>query len=142
MRPLREKHMPLGQLTGHAIAMAGLGADHTYVTSSTGSACACFGRRAGGVVVCSGLGNVDQADCLATPSGNGGVLYGITGVCHQEANRILWPAGVTVMSARGARGSLVVWGLYGRDPATLKAYSPASHPWSELANCQQNHAHP
>ena len=135
--------MAIGTLTGYAIPVIGLGfVDHTYVEASNGFTCGCFGRSAGGSVVCSGHGNVDQAACLATPALTAGIDYGVTGVCHQSANRILWPAGLNVLSAKGARGSVYAWGLYGLDPTTRRKCSPATTPWSELAVCLTSHSHP
>jgi len=106
------------------------GADHTYVESSTGSCYGCFGRSTGGNALCSAGGNVDQADCLSGPNGTAGILYGLTGVCHQAANRILLPAKVNILKARGARGSVFTWGMYGRGS------------WTELTTCQSGHNHP
>jgi hypothetical protein len=135
--------MSLGTLTGFAIpALNFPGGDHTYVASSNGHAWGCHGRAMGGVAICTGSGNVDQADCLATPQHTAGIRYGISGVCHQAANRILWPSRMTVAMARGARGSFFTWGVYGRDSSTLKTYSPAHFPWPELAVCTAGHSHP
>ena len=133
--------MTIGMLTGFAIpTQASNRVDHTYVGLSSGFVCGCSGRAAGGEVICAAAGNIDRAECLATPAGDAGIRYGVTGVCHQMANRILWPGGVTVLLARGARGSVFMWGLYGRDP--LAAYSPPTYPWPELFTCLRSHAHP
>lgn len=133
--------MAQGTFSGFAIpAQAASAVDHTYVVLTPGQACGCFGRSSGGAPLCSGHGNVDQGACLATPTGTAGITYGIHGVCHQMANRIMWPARLTVSKARGARGSMMVWGAYGRDP--VRAFSPASYPWPELLACLASHAHP
>lgn len=42
-----------------------------------------------------------------------GILYGVNGVCHQAANRILYPAGVTVCKAAGYAVSSYAYGDYG-----------------------------
>ena len=85
--------MPLGMLTGFAIRVVALPIwDHTYVTSSHGHAWGCFGRSAGGTQIGSAVGNFDQADCLSQPNAQAGIGYGSIGVCHQAANRILFPA--------------------------------------------------
>jgi hypothetical protein len=133
--------MAAGTLTGHAVKMVGLPADHTYVTSSAGHVWQCNGRGAGGTVVCSGNGNMDQADCLSQPGSHAGVQYGITGVCHQMANRILYPAGQTVARANKYRWSSFAYGTYGKDPLTGGFYSPPMAPWPELAICR-THRHP
>ena len=133
--------MAIGTFTGYAVpAQLASAVDHTYVVLTPGVACGCFGRSSGGQPICSGQGNVDQGACLSTPAGTAGIAYGLEGVCHQMANRILWPAGLTVLKARGARGSMFTWGMYGRDP--IRSFSPASYPWPELATCLASHAHP
>lgn len=134
--------MAVGVLSGYALSIPGLGADHTYATSSRGHVWPCWGRSAGGTLLCSGSGNVDQADCLSAPASQAGITYLATGVCHQTANRILWPAGITVNAARGGRGSVFAWGSYGRNPTTLAAYSPRTNPWPELSLCLASHVHP
>jgi hypothetical protein len=83
--------------------------DHTYVASDDRyGPWGCFGRDSGGRPVASGQGSSACADCLskpidplAAPPVYGGLRYGITGVCHQAANRILRPAGVTVAGVQG-----------------------------------------
>jgi hypothetical protein len=40
-------------------------------------------------------------------------VYGVTGVCHQTANRILYPARVTVSKAGGYWASSLAYGTYG-----------------------------
>lgn len=133
--------VPPGILTGHSIKMAALPADHTYVTSSAGHVWACFGRSVGGTPICGGTGNVDLADCLSNPQSRAGIVYGVTGVCHQTANRILYPAGQTVSSARGYRWSVFTYGIYGKDLAARNNYCPIYHPWPELTACS-GHVHP
>lgn len=134
--------MANGTLTGHAIKMVNLPADHTYVTSDAGHVWPCFGRSAGGVAICSGAGNISKADCLSNPQSRSGLSYGITGVCHQAANRIMYPVGATVSKARGYRWSLFSYGTFGNDPSTLSPYSPRTNPWPELASCDSRHTHP
>jgi len=133
--------MASGMLTGHAVKMVGLPADHTYVTSSAGHIWNCNGRGAGGMAICVGSGNVDQADCLSNPLSHAGISYGITGVCHQMANRILYPAGQTVSRAQRYQWSCFMYGTYGKDPLTGGFYSPAHAPWPELTVCH-THTHP
>ena len=127
--------MQNGKLTGYAIRMAMLPADHTYVTSSAGHVWPCFGRGAGGAEVCAGSANVHRAHCLSKPRSEAGIVYAVTGVCHQAANRILYPAGKTVSGARGYRWSLFTYGAYGKDPDTNDLHFPSRNPWPELAAC-------
>lgn len=135
--------MPNGTLTGFAIpALIAPFWDHTYVTSSHGHVWPCWGRAAGGTQICSGSGNTYEADCLSQPNSEAGILYAKTGVCHQTANRILLPAGQMVSGASGYRLSIFVYGVYGRDLATLGNFSPSSFPWPELQFCRANHVHP
>jgi len=129
--------MPMGVLKGHAIKAQVLPGDHTYVTSNTGQCWECFGRSSGGSQICQGNGNVAQADCLSRPKGRqsalwvyAGVVYGVTGVCHQAANRILFPAQELVFGATGFPGSVFAWGVYGK-----------GH-WPELWQCILTHNHP
>jgi len=133
--------MPDGLLTGFAIPMILVPADHTYVTSSEGHNWPCWGRSSGGRPICSGRGNVLKADCLSRPDSRAGVDYGYSGVCHQTANRILLPAGVVVSAARKAIASFFAYGVYGLDLSTLRHYDPVDHPWPELAECENRHTH-
>ena len=103
----------MATLTGHAVKMRGLRWDHTYVRSSDGHRWRCWGRDAGGRQICSGRGDSAVADCLSQPGSQAGIIYAITGVCHQTANRILNPADVVVSSANGYRQSVFLWGTYG-----------------------------
>lgn len=136
--------MPSGTLTGYTIHMPITLkiTDHVYVKSSHGHVWNCRGRSTGGRIICSGQGNTDQADCLAQSKSEAGILYAVTGVCHQMANRILYPSGQTVSKARGYNGSLFIWGTYGKDPQTMRRYSPSTFPWPELSHCLANHTHP
>ena len=135
--------MPMGTLTGYATpAVAFPTIDHTYVISSHGHVWGCWGANVGGGQICTGNANTDQAHCLSQPSCQAGIVYSITGVCHQTANRILVHTGQTVSRARGYRQSFFVWGTYGLDLATLRHFSPSSYPWPQLQACVANHRHP
>lgn len=134
--------MPVGILAGYALTKLGQLAEHTYVVSGHSHEWPCWGRAQGGRRICSGMGNTSEADCLSQPNSQAGIIYGGTGVCHQTANRILYPSGETVSGASGYRGSLFTWGTYGRDLATLRAHSPSSFPWKELQSCRNYHIHP
>jgi len=63
-------------------------------------------------------GDSSVADCLAKPIQlpgiYAGIRYGITGVCHQAANRILYATGITVAKAKGYGASVTTWRTYGR----------------------------
>lgn len=90
------------------------GPDHIYVESSSGfGPWGCFGRSAGGYEVARGVGSGEQADFLSQPRGTTGLVYGVEGVCHQAANRILIPAGVTVLKAPGVLFTYLIYGVYG-----------------------------
>jgi hypothetical protein len=128
--------MPKDILSGFALpTIVPPGVDHTYVLSSEGHAWGCFGRWHGGRKICQGPGDADTAECLSQPESKAGVEYGVTGVCHQAANRILLSAGITVSRARGYRISAFLYGTYGRDPDTLRFYSPRVFPWPDIIRC-------
>ena len=133
--------MPGGTLTGWALSTLAGAAEHTYVVSSEGHVWPCWGRSAGGHSVCSGVGDVAQADCLSQVNSEAGIVYGRTGVCHQTANRILLPAAMVVSSAHGARASILAFGVYGREPGSRRHYHPVLNPWPELVKCLGEHRH-
>lgn len=138
--------MAQGMLSGYAMPVSGAGfvGDHVYVTDDNGNAWGCHGRSAGGTPICTGPGNIDQANCLAQIDENGGIAYPFEGVCHQIANRILYAANppLLVSQARGFRISMTMYGVYGLDLYTGSHYSPAHNPWPELRACNNNHYHP
>lgn len=118
----------MAELRGHAIATLGRRLDHTYVTSSDGHAWPCGGRAEGGDMISKGCGSSWLASCLAGADQTAGIRYGITGVCHQIANRILRPAGVDVSRAWGDRISQSLWRKYGRNAS-------ADGVWPEWNHC-------
>jgi hypothetical protein len=91
-------------------------ADHTYVECQSGvKGWACFGGKTNGTALKSGAGSTRRADKIAGASETGGLkCYLINGVCHQAANRILYPAGILVLGARGYKLSESIYGPYGR----------------------------
>lgn len=91
-------------------------ADHTYVQCGTGGkAWNCWGGKTGGTELRRGMGSTKQADAIAERNERAGInCYLINGVCHQAANRILFPAGITVRGARGYDVSESLFGTYGR----------------------------
>lgn len=102
-------------LTGHGKAIGFLLklADHTYVTSDDGLTWPCWGGQSGGRKLCSATGSSKQANCLSQTDSHAGIIYGVSGVCHQTANRILYPANVTVSNAKGYWASWLTYGTYG-----------------------------
>lgn len=117
--------MVVATLSGHAVAMPNVNnwADHTYVLSDAGDVWPCFGGASGGLVICQGSGDIALARCLAGSTGEAGINYGTTGVCHQTANRILYPSGKTVSNAGGYMVSFFAYHTYGRGK------------WQELPAC-------
>jgi hypothetical protein len=126
----------MATLRGHAIStLFGL-ADHTYVTCAGGYAWPCWGRSAGGKVISTGTGSSAEANCISWPASTAGLIYGVTGVCHQTANRILWPAGITVSKAKGYWASFLAYGTYGTDvPAWLVRIGVCSTSTGEIPQC-------
>jgi hypothetical protein len=70
---------------------------HTYVESSCGASWGCWGGNKGGTSVCIGTGSSIEADCIS--QGDAGIEYGLNGVCHQIANRILAAASIELPPA-------------------------------------------
>lgn len=91
-------------------------ADHTYVECGTGAkGWACWGGKTGGTALRSGSGSSKRANAIAGAKERAGITcYLVNGVCHQAANRILLPAGITVRGARGYAVSEAMFGTYGR----------------------------
>lgn len=113
----------MGTLIAKALSTAAGLAEHTYVECSAGKAWGCYGRKAGGTELVRGAGSTDRADRIAEPDERAGITcYGVNGVCHQAANRILLPAGVLVKKARGYRLSYAIYGEYGIALPTKKCH--------------------
>ncbi len=91
-------------------------ADHTYVECGTGKkGWKCWGGKTGGTTLRKAPGSTSRADKIAQPNEKAGIkCYLINGVCHQAANRVLLPAGITVRGARGYAISEALFGPYGR----------------------------
>lgn len=90
-------------------------ADHTYVECTEGKGWGCWGGKTGGAALRSAHGSTRRADTIAQPDERAAIkCYAINGVCHQSANRILWPARITVRGARGYKLSEAIYGPYGR----------------------------
>lgn len=90
-------------------------ADHTYVECTGGRGWGCWGGKTDGDALRSAHGSTRRADAIAQPDERAVIkCYAINGVCHQSANRILWPARITVRGARGYKLSEAIYGPYGR----------------------------
>lgn len=91
-------------------------ADHTYVECGTGKkGWKCFGGKSGGSAFRQGHGSTKQANRIGGSDEDGGLrCYLINGVCHQAANRTLYPASITVEGARGYGVSQAMFSTYGR----------------------------
>jgi len=122
----------MGTINGHArpvVGLAGRFADHTSVTCSgvPRKHWVCCGVPPAGTIICSALGSTSKADCLSTPAtalklnDTTGLLYGVTGVCHQAANRILSAAGLLINNkCNGIKASVLMYGLAGLSIPALK----------------------
>lgn len=116
--------------------------DHTYVISSGGKAYACFGNDHGGLHICGGGSKEEEAAILDWAhniafdkksnsmdggkdlEGHAGIKYGWSGVCHQTANRILYPIHKDVRDAGGYSISSLLYGPYGSGDWKGDDYKP------------------
>lgn len=106
-------------------------ADHTYVKCGTGNkAWGCFGGKTGGTEVRRGEGSTKRADMIAESDERADITcYLINGVCHQAANRILFPAEILVRGVRGYSVSEALYGPYGRPNVFRRCRAPfGQHP--------------
>lgn len=107
-------------------------ADHTYVVCSD-KAFGCFGASSGGRKLSdtSGFNELPKVDILnqntpinlfipgfkqvsiPLPTGDAGIIYGINGVCHMAANRLMVQSGKDVHDARFSSVSFALYGVYG-----------------------------
>ena len=109
--------------------------DHTYVTSTDGMSWGCWADADGGREICRGPGDQRIADCLSQPWGTASIVYALTGVCHQTANRILRPSRQTVCQAQGYAASWALYGPYGHS-ASASFLDPVLFAWkSQEAIC-------
>lgn len=114
MGTLVAKRYPTGMVLGLA--------DHTYVECGTGNkGWGCWGGKKGGTpLLRSGETSTARADEIAGDDGYAGITcYLVNGVCHQAANRILFPVGELVRGARGYWVSSLIFGTYGRPRGAL-----------------------
>ena len=113
----------MGTLVAMHYTIAGGVADHTYVMCSTGNAAwGCFGGETGGHPLRQANGSTMRANSIAGPNETGNLnCYLINGVCHQAANRIHFPSGITVTGASGYSVSRSMYGIYGRPNGLFRA---------------------
>lgn len=107
MGTLLAKHYPTKVFLGLA--------DHAYVECGTQAVgWGCWGGKTGGTVLRSAPGSTNRANSIAQPDERANIkCYAINGVCHQAANRILLPAGITVEGVKGYSVSSALYGTYG-----------------------------
>jgi hypothetical protein len=115
-RTLEERPMGTSIAMAYPTTLFAKLADHTYVKCGTGrKAWGCWGSKTGGRKLRQGTGSTKRANAIAGADEKAGIkCYLINGVCHQAANRILLPAGITVRGARGYSISESLFGTYGR----------------------------
>jgi len=90
-------------------------ADHTYVECMGKKNWSCWGGTDDATTLRQAAGSTKRANKIAQPNEKAGIkCYLINGVCHQAANRILLPAGITVRGVRGYSISQALFGPYGR----------------------------
>jgi hypothetical protein len=107
-------------------------ADHTYVICSN-KAFGCFGASSGGRKLndTGGYNELSKVDILnhntpinlfipgfkkvniPLPTGDAGIIYGINGVCHMAANRLMVQSEKCVHDARFSSVSFALFGVYG-----------------------------
>lgn len=113
---------------------------HTYVLSSSPQdAWGCHGGTTGGGYLCGGVAHLSLARCI-DGGDEAGIIYLVTGVCHQIANRILAAAATQIPEASDpqVRGSYLTFKRYGRDYSWI----PAGKKWSDRwYHCTANLAH-
>ena len=90
----------------------------------------------GGSQIASGAASSAKADCIARPDMQAGIRYGVTGLCHQTANRILWPAGVNVSATKNYGLTVFFYGHYGSDAQEwIQHRAPCENTTGEIAEC-------
>lgn len=116
-------------------------ADHTYVECGTGAkGWACWGGKTGGTMLTSNYGSTERADLIAEPNERARITcYLVNGVCHQAANRVLLPAQMLVLGARGYAVSSAIFGPYGRPAGVfgtcLAPFNQHSEVTTDLPEC-------
>lgn len=125
------------------IGWAGGTIQHTYV--KVGDRCyPCFGRCKGGrpLEETRGFGEDDLAHCYSKHDSESGLYYGITGVCHQAANRIIAETGKFVALAPHFRCASIFylhWGLDWDEESYDGPKPPWVHDWMErVVHCSDS----
>ena len=95
----------------------GVDLDHTYHCAQKSGTTTCWswtGGESGGSYVTNsaGYGNWSKSKCTSTNWGCR-FVYGVQGVCHQEANRGLYTAGTKISACKGYWLSSALFGTYG-----------------------------
>lgn len=114
------------------------GAHHTYVECGTGKkGWACWGGKTGGSFLTQGKGSTLRADKIAEPNERANIkVYLVNGVCHQAANRILFPAKELVTRCIGYSLSESLYGPYGR-PYLIAPFNQHRNESGDLRECTQ-----
>ncbi len=102
--------------------------DHTYVMTPS-KTWRCLGSQSGGRKLECGNGTIAAATCMGNPEESNwelpenpftkkfpysaGIVYGVNGVCHQIANRVLYHTGATVKGAGSYDITSTLYGVYG-----------------------------
>jgi hypothetical protein len=141
----------MGRLIAKAYATKSLAylADHTYVECGAGArGWGCWGGKTGGRTLGYGdNASTLRADAIAEPNERAGITcYGINGVCHQAANRILIPVDGEVHGANGYSLSAMIFGIYGRPfgpgelcAAPIKKHTSITGDFDECSDIGSSH---
>jgi len=109
--------------------------DHTYVVGSDGTRWECNGADSGGKTIGNAFGDLSISHAIAGVDHKAGIVYGVTGVCHQMANRILSPSGITVKDAAGYFLSVASYQEFGIDELNwISLQENAGQPFSNSYN--------
>ncbi len=117
-----------------------LSQSHVFVSSSSGKTWGCLGRSLkkfpnGAPVAFEVLAEDNWVEAIAGSSGSGGIILRENGVCHQSANRMLIPAGLTCDMADGNEIAVMMFGLYGPDKTEIvKLVTDAAQRANDVAN--------
>lgn len=123
------------QVYGYDAFVSGTNVDHVYVKFDNDITFNCAGGNSGGKALAGTQGSQDielakklnepmsipliigyaffQPITIYIPTADAGIIYGVNGVCHTMANRLIVPSGKTVENARGYGVSTSLYGKYG-----------------------------
>lgn len=118
--------LPLLMLATLPVLGAAFVGDHVYIISDAGLSWCCHGRNSGGAQVAQVQTlSIASCICLALPdqgvqpgrrsigNADAGIRYGLTGVCHQIAGRIMVRFNPSFRRVRGYGATLGTFGAYG-----------------------------